>query len=132
MDKANAQLEKKKKKKKKAEEELAKTLEAGRAEYLKEYRKKLAFQESRFKKKIEELEEKLRKANDALKTESEVKEHATKECGHFQMEFLNWQGQVGPVMEALQRSQEAERDALVLQRERRKMFRELVARTRGA
>src|SRR5664279_1290275 len=115
MDKANAQLEKKKKKKKKAEEELAKTLEAGRAEYLKEYRKKLAFQESRFKKKAEELEEKLRKANDALKTESEAKEPAAKEGVRFQKEFLDLQVQVGPVMEARHRSQEAEKHALVLQ-----------------
>src|SRR5664279_339808 len=116
MDKANAQLEKKKKKKKKAEEELAKTLEAGRAEYLKEYRKKLAFQESRFKKKVEELEEKLRKANDALKAESEAKERAAKEAAHFQTELLNLQAQVGPVTEALHRSQEAEKNALVLRR----------------
>ena len=46
MEKTNAQLEKKRKK---VAEDLAKELEAGREQYLEEYRRKLATQESRFK-----------------------------------------------------------------------------------
>src|SRR5664279_2320957 len=129
MEKANAQLAKKRKK---VEEDLAKELDAGRAQYLEEYRRKLATQESRFKKKIEELEGTLRKTKITLKAESEAKDCAAKEGGRFQKELLALQEQVGPVTEALHRSQEAEKHALVLQRERGKMFRELAARGRGA